>query len=167
MTYSGKARTAVQKRDARVRSVRAYRQLAVELRQQGITEAADRFSYRANCLQRKLYLREGNFLSYVGSVVLWTVAGYGYRPVRSFISYAAVIVAFAALYVGVSSPSAPPLQWNEAVVVSMAAFHGRGFVSTVFQPGDIQAVIAAVEAFIGLLIEIILIATFTQRFFAR
>ena len=29
------------------------------------------------------------------------------------------------------------------------------------------AAVAAVEAFIGLLIEIVLIATFTQRFFAR
>ena len=33
--------------------------------------------------------------------------------------------------------------------------------------GDLQAAVAAVEAFIGLLIEIVLIATFTQRFFAR
>ena len=49
----------------------------------------------------------------------------------------------------------------------MAAFHGRGFFQTAFQPGDLQAAVAAVEAFIGLLIEIVLIATFTQLFFAR
>jgi hypothetical protein len=49
----------------------------------------------------------------------------------------------------------------------MTAFHGRGFFSAVFQPGDLQAAVAAVEALIGLLIEIVLIATFTQRFFAR
>jgi hypothetical protein len=29
------------------------------------------------------------------------------------------------------------------------------------------AILAAVEAFFGLLLEIVLIATFTQRFFAR
>jgi hypothetical protein len=45
--------------------------------------------------------------------------------------------------------------------------HGSGFFSAVFQPGDLQAVVAVIEAFIGLLIEIVLIATFTQRFFAR
>jgi hypothetical protein len=49
----------------------------------------------------------------------------------------------------------------------MTAFHGRGFFSSVFQPGAIQAAVAAVEAFIGLLIEIVVIATFTQRYFAR
>ena len=51
--------------------------------------------------------------------------------------------------------------------ITAARFHGRGFFSAVFQPGDLQAAVAAVEAFIGLLIEIVLIATFTQRFFAR
>jgi hypothetical protein len=45
----------------------------------------------------------------------------------------------------------------------VTAFHGRGFFGSAFQPGDPQAAIAAVEALIGLLIEI----TFTQRFFAR
>jgi hypothetical protein len=59
------------------------------------------------------------------------------------------------------------LTWSEALVISMTAFHGRGFLSSVFQPGDLQAAVAAVEAFIGLLIEIVLIATFPQRFFAR
>jgi hypothetical protein len=49
----------------------------------------------------------------------------------------------------------------------MTAFHGRGFFAAVFQPGDLQAVVAAAEAFIGLLSEIVPIATFTQRFFAQ
>ena len=59
------------------------------------------------------------------------------------------------------------LSWNEALVVSLTAFHGRGFFATAFQPGDPQAALAALEAIIGLLIEITFIATFTQRFFAR
>jgi hypothetical protein len=59
-----------------------------------------------------------------------------------------------------------PLQWNESVVVRMAVFHGRGIFATVILPGDLQAAVAAVEAFIRLLIEIALFATFTQRFFA-
>jgi hypothetical protein len=49
----------------------------------------------------------------------------------------------------------------------LTAFHGPGFFVAVFQPGDLQAAVAVVEAFIGLLIEIVLIATFTQRFFAQ
>jgi hypothetical protein len=60
-----------------------------------------------------------------------------------------------------------PLTWNEAIVGSMRAVHRRSFFAAVFLPGDRQAAVAAVEAFIGLLIEIVFIATFTQRFFAR
>ena len=41
---------------------------------------------------------------------------------------------------------------NEALVVSMTAFDGRRFFKAVFQPGDLLAMVAAVEAFIGLLI---------------
>ena len=53
-----------------------------------------------------------------------------------------------------------------AVVVSMTSFHGRGFFRPVQSPGDKVAILAASEAFFGLLLEIDLIATFTQRFFA-
>jgi hypothetical protein len=49
--------------------------------------------------------------------------------------------------------------------VSLTAFHGRGFFAQQFSPGDPQAIIAAVEAVVGLLIEISFIATFTQRYF--
>ena len=59
------------------------------------------------------------------------------------------------------------LQWYEALVVSLTAFHGRGFFSEQFKPGDPQAIIAAIEAVVGLVIEISFIATFTQRFFGK
>jgi hypothetical protein len=52
-------------------------------------------------------------------------------------------------------------------VLSISRFHGRGFFVSSISLGDNLARIAAGEAIIGLLIEIIFIATFTQRFFAR
>ena len=100
-------------------------------------------------------------------LLLDLISGYGYRPVRSLIAYVLVILGFAAAYFALGGANGQALSWNEAIVISMTAFHGRGFFSAVFQPGDLQAAVAAVEAFIGLLIEIVLIATFTQRFFAR
>jgi hypothetical protein len=103
----------------------------------------------------------------VGSQLLNLISGFGYRPLRSLITYALVVLGFAAAYVALGGTSGAPLHWNEAIVASMTAFHGRGFFSTAFLPGDPQAAVAAAEAFIGLLIEITLIATFTQRFFAR
>ena len=52
-------------------------------------------------------------------------------------------------------------------MLSIGSFHGRGFFQPVQSLGDPVVIIAAVEAIIGLLIEITFIATFTQRFFAR
>jgi hypothetical protein len=46
----------------------------------------------------------------------------------------------------------------------LASFHGRGFFQPVQSLGDPIAALAALEAVLGLLIEISFIATFTQRF---
>ena len=59
------------------------------------------------------------------------------------------------------------LTWYEAIVVSMTAFHGRGFFANQFQPGDPQAFVAAFEAFVGLVIEVTFIATLTRRLFGQ
>jgi hypothetical protein len=148
-------------------SVRANRQLATSLRDQGLNELADQFACRAQVLQRRAFRQQRLWGHAFGSWLLDVVAGYGYKPMRSFITYLLVIGVFAGTYFGLGVAYAHPLTWNEAIVVSLTAFHGRGFFATAFQPGDPQAAVAAVEAVIGLLIEITLIATFTQRFFAR
>jgi len=164
-------------------AVVANRQVATVLRSQGLNEHADRFAYRAQLCQRAVLCRQAitrvtgqphspqwrvqKLTAYLGSWFLDLISGYGYRPMRSFLTYLLVILAFAAAYFALGNANGSPLQWNEAIVISMTAFHGRGFFQTAFQPGDIQAAVAAVEAFIGLLIEIVLIATFTQRFFVR
>jgi hypothetical protein len=80
---------------------------------------------------------------------------------HSFVAYAIVVLGFAAAYFVLGGAYGQPLLWNEAIVISKTAFHWRGFFQTAFQPGDLQAAGAAIEAFIGLLIEIVLIATFT------
>jgi hypothetical protein len=74
-------------------------------------------------------------------------------------------VSFAIAYFALGQAVGPHLQWYEALVVSLTAFHGRGFFSQQFSPGDPQSIVAAGEAVVGLLIEISFIATFTQRFF--
>jgi hypothetical protein len=118
-------------------------------------------------LQRRTNRLQAKVLRSFGSLLLDLISGYGYRPLRSFVTYALVVLGFAAAYFALGGANGQPLVWNEAIVVSMTAFHGRGFFSAVFQPGDIPAAVAASEAFFGLLIEIVLIATFTQRIFAR
>jgi hypothetical protein len=116
-------------------------------------------------MQRKVFWHQGirSVGQYLFSLFLALLTGYGYKPLRSFITYMVVISLFAAIYFLLGSH----LAWNEAIVISMTAFHGRGFFPEQFHPGDPQALIAAIEAFVGLLIEVIFIATLTQRLFGK
>lgn len=145
--------------------VRAYRQLATQLRVQGISEVADRFALRAQIRQRGVLLRRGRILGYLGSWLLAILAGYGYRPGRSILWYLAVIAGFAALYMQVGIVNGHTFNLTEAIVFSLTSFHGRGFFPGGLKLDDPVTMLAAGEAVIGLLIEISFIATFTQRFF--
>ncbi|HEY1391653.1 MAG TPA: pentapeptide repeat-containing protein [Ktedonobacterales bacterium] len=156
-------------------AVLAYRQVATLLREQGLNEDADRFAYRAQFLQRQVLRRQCSLGHAFGSWLLDAVSGYGYRPMRSVLTYLLVVLGFAAAYFTLTnfaitpflSSHSSPLVWYEAIVLSVSSFHGRGLFPTSLSLGDPIAILAAFEAIIGLLIEITFIATFTQRFFAR
>ncbi len=143
-------------------ATRANRQMAVALKDQGMNETADQFSYRARICQRHAYRLERKIGSYAGSWFLEMIAGYGFRPLRSFTAYLIIIFVFSVLFYITGSGHYNAL---DACVLSITAFHGRGFFGSQIKPSDPQGVIAACEAFIGLFIEIIFIATFTRRFF--
>ncbi len=106
-------------------AVRANRQLANMLRAQGLNEDADRFAYRAQLLQRGVLRRQHRYLRLISSWFLDLVSGYGYRPLRSLLTYIVVILGFAVIYFFLGGTSGQVLSWNEAIVVSMTAFHGR------------------------------------------
>ena len=163
-TPEGKAKTRAERLADLERAVRANRQLAVALQAQGLNEDAGRFAYRAQVLQARVLRRQLRIGQYLFSRFLDLLAGYGYRPWRSLVAYLLVIVGFAVTFFIQGSVTGPHLAWNEALIISLTAFHGRGFFPEQFQPGDPQSAIAAIEAVIGLLIEICFIATFTQRF---
>jgi uncharacterized protein YjbI with pentapeptide repeats len=146
-------------------AVRAYRQLAAQLRAQGMSEVADRFAYRAQNRQRIHLLRRGRIPGYFGSLVLAALAGYGYRPGRSILWYVAIIAGFSVLYFNFGLVNGHAFNPTEAIVFSITSFHGRGFFPGGLTLDDPVTVLASIEAVIGLLIEISFIATFTQRFF--
>jgi uncharacterized protein YjbI with pentapeptide repeats len=148
-------------------AVRANRQLAVALQAQGLHEEAARFAYRAQRLQRTVLRRQQKFGSYLFSGFLDLIAGYGYRPERSLIAYLVMIFGFMGLSLLNAHFVAPHLRWDEALVLSVSSFHGRGFFSQDIRLGDTYARLASAEAMVGLLIEISLIATFTQRYFGK
>lgn len=163
-TLDGKPKTRVERLADLERAVRANRQLAVALQAQGLNEDAGRFAYRAQVLQTQVLRRQRRIGQYLFSRFLDLLAGYGYRPWRSLVAYLLVIAGFALTFFIQGTLGGPHLAWNESLIISLTAFHGRGFFPEQFRPGDPQSAIAAVEAVIGLLIEISFIATFTQRF---
>lgn len=150
-------------------AVQANRQLANVLREQGENEAANRFAFRAELWQRRVFGQQGwqKFGPYLFSWLRFLLAGYGYRPSFSFMAYLFVIFGFSSAYYALGQGKSPHLSILEAVVLSMTAFHGRGFFPSDIPLADPRTLLAAVEALVGLLIEVSLISTFTQRFFGR
>jgi uncharacterized protein YjbI with pentapeptide repeats len=151
-----------------ITAVRANRQVAVALSEQGINEEAMRFAYHAQQLQRRVHLWERQTGRYLFSLFLNILAGYGYKPLRCFIAYACTILIFAMAYYLLGPASNVHLTLLDAIVFSMTSFHGRGF-----SPGqniglsNPLSILAALEAFSGVIIELTLIATLTQRLFNR
>ena len=166
-THAGKRKNSAIRLEEFEAAVRANRQLAVALRAQGLDEEAARFAYRAQLLQRIVLRLQGKFAAYLFSLLLDLLAGYGYRPGRSVLAYLVVICTFMGLYLLVAHTTATHLAWDEALVLSVSSFHGRGFFLQNMTLSDPFARLAAAEAVLGLLIEISFIATFTQRFFGR
>jgi hypothetical protein len=87
--------------------------------------------------------------------------------VRCFIAYLLVTLSFALAYLIIGHTVGPVLSPLGSVVFSMTSFHGSGFFPGGIALDDPLTVVAALEAFIGLLIEVTFIATLTQRLFGR
>jgi hypothetical protein len=155
-------------------AARAYRELAKTLEAEGLTAPALRYRRRQHQLERAALLRDAKLGPWLFSGLLNLVSGYGDRPGRALACYLVVVGAFTGVYwaitnqvFGVSTSHSAHLAWYEALVLSISSFHGRGFFPSMLSLGDPIALVAAAEAIIGLFIELVFIATFTQRFFAR
>jgi len=155
-------------------TARAYRGLAKALQAQGLTIPALKYRAREQQLERRAQLYSFAIGPWLFSWLLNLVSGYGDNPGRALGCYLAVVGTFTGAYWaltnqvlgGIQSNSAH-LAWYEALVLSISSFHGRGFFPATLSLGDPIALVAAAEAIIGLFIELVFIATFTQRFFAR
>jgi len=95
---------------------------------------------------------------YLFSLLVDSLTGYGYRLVRVLLWYLAALAFFAILY-GAIGHIAP----LDAVVLSITSFHGRGFFpASNAPPGSPMMILAALEAILGLVIEMSLIITFVR-----
>jgi uncharacterized protein YjbI with pentapeptide repeats len=153
-------------------AVRANRQLAVALQEQGLNEDAARYAYRAQNLQRRVIgwqVRAGRIEKagpWLFSWLLYLLGGYGYRMWRILAAYALVVGAAAVAYYLLGQHGTPHLLWPEALLTSITAFHGRVFADQ-FAPSSPQAWVAALEAVCGLVVEGVFIAMLAQRFFGK
>jgi len=168
------ARTGTERVQAYRDAARAYYGLAKALETQGLTAPALRYRRRQHQLERAALLHEFKLGQWLFSSLLNLVSGYGDRPLRALGVYLAVVLSFAGVYFGITAPGSPiffsgsqPLNLHEALVFSLSSFHGRGFFPQTISLGDPVATIAALEAIVGLFIELVLIATFTRRLFER
>ncbi len=161
----------VKHRRERVRAardaVRAYSGLVVALRGQNLLTLASRYRLREQRLERKALFWEGRFGAWLFSSLLDLVAGYGEQPVRTLLAYVTTVLGFAGAYFAVThllETRLSALSWDEALVLSLTSFHGRGFFPGFLSLGDWVARLGAVEAVVGLFIELVFIATFSRRF---
>jgi len=99
---------------------------------------------------------------YILSLFLNALTGYGYKFTRSFYWYVVIIPGFAILYYALGHH--PPL---EACFLSLTSFHGRGFFPGSDSSASPMVVLAAIEAAVGLIVELSIIAAAMQRFFAK
>ena len=63
-----------------------------------MSEQADRFTYRAQKLQRDRYRIQRHFGQWLFSWMLFLMAGYGYRLGRIVVAYALIVGVFAAAF---------------------------------------------------------------------
>ena len=158
------------------RAMRANQQLARALRAQGLGDEADHFAYRAWVARRGVLRRRRAWLRWLAAGWLGFVAGHGYRFGRALALYVAVIATFTGLYLLASAETPPfdvisvsqsihaPLAWYDALALSVSAFHGRGFFQLPLRADDLSALLAVIESFIGLFVELGVVAAFARRY---
>jgi uncharacterized protein YjbI with pentapeptide repeats len=100
---------------------------------------------------------------YTVSLSIDVLTGYGYRPARSLFWFVVFVLGFSPLYFVYGHLPSP-----EALVFSLFAFLGRGFFPGSYSGLANQAgVLAAIEAGIGVVIELSFIASWIQRLCER
>jgi uncharacterized protein YjbI with pentapeptide repeats len=150
-------------------AIRANRQLVIALLDEGLDEIAVRFSLYINELEEVSLWRQRDFGKLAASSFLNRLAdllaGYGYKPLRSILSYLTVVIAFALAYQVLGPSEGYNFSFSGWLVLSITSFHGRGLFPAPLELQNAITQLQAAEAVIGLFVEVTLIAIYTRRFF--
>jgi Pentapeptide repeats (8 copies) len=177
VTVDGKKKDRTAWRQEYKDAHRATHQLAMVLRDQGLLDDASRFAYRAACLQRSalwydlllaktIQYRIQSSWSWLFSWTLFLLAGYGYRLRRCLFWYIGIVLTFTFLYWWIDPVHLP---WWVALGESVNVFHGRGTTPNITELAHPARFLVStvVEAIVGLVIEVIFVATMVQRLFGK
>ncbi len=147
---------------------RVYHILRLALEQQRIIKPASMYRIRELQIQRRIMRMHNRWLSWLFSLSLNLVAGYGERPQWAFFWYLGIVSAFALIDTAIAHFTGPrSFSVIDFLAFSLASFHGRGFFPASSTEIPIQSAItrlAELEAVIGLYLELTFIASFTKRF---
>jgi uncharacterized protein YjbI with pentapeptide repeats len=166
---TGKAKSHGERLQEYEAAIRANRQLAIALLDEGLDEAAVTFSSRAQALEEVALWQQGQYPELLASLLLNRIAdllaGYGYKPIRSIASYLVVVFTFAVAYWLLGPQEGYHYTFWGWLVLSVTSFHGRGFFPAPIDLEQITTRLQAGEAVVGLFVEVSLIAIYTKRFF--
>jgi hypothetical protein len=167
------ARQARRHRAANYRNAaRMYHGLAQALRGQGLAPVASTYRLYEQIMERKALFWSRDIVHWIQSLLLDRVAGYGERPFRTVAIYFSLVALFAAMYFGLTNETLFPiksdagqLSYVSSIVLSLTAFHGRGFFfRQTVDLSDPIFILTAIEGVFGLFIEAIFVAAFSRRF---
>ncbi|MFI5273432.1 MAG: hypothetical protein ACHQ4H_10420 [Ktedonobacterales bacterium] len=114
---------------------------------------------------RRWLLRRKHLVRYVGSWLLDLSAGYGFRPGRAVLWGVASVNLFALAHLLLprALTFGAQLPWDQASLLSITGFFGAGFVSLARDPHYPVAMLAAVEATLGVLVVVSFVAALIHR----
>ena len=132
----------------------------IQKRWQRVHKKSSREAQQYKGLWKKIQefeIKVQKFGSFIFSLFLAGLTGYGFKPGRWLIVYLGTITVFAVFHYFLGMPHTT---WLSAFAISVLNLHGRPFLNP---PPGLEGVIDIVEAFFGLVIEAVLVAIITQR----
>ncbi len=140
-------------------AVRANRQLETALRDQGWNEQADRLTYRAQVLQRRVLWMERQHAAHLFSLFLYLVTGYGQRLRHILFAYVAVVLFFTAIYFILGSVGGHHVRLDATLIESLKAIREPDPSALL----SVRGFLTFLEGILGLVLEATLVGMLVQR----
>lgn len=163
----------LKKRDAVFRDVtRAYHQLYLKLKDQGYYAISTKLRLREKRLERQQLWEHRQYRKWLYSFVAFLLIGYGEKPGRLIIVYAAVVEVWAAVYLQIEHMSLAPSQQKlitstQALLLSLSALRGSpNFPSQILRQhvyGSLMNGFGIAETWVGSIILLAFTILWTQQ----